>query len=76
VNSLPFLLTLLLAILAGTASPAWSAHGDTVRSYLEITPGDLDELDALPFIDTVPCAPDEARRLTAEGYRPYGAVKL
>ncbi len=150
--SLPFLLTLLLAAALYSAPPAWSAEAETVRSYLEISPGNLDELEALlttfesaglvsssdaarepvviilhgdealpftrsgyaenrtlidrtalldayqlidvrmcetwmrangiskdellPFVDPVPYAPDEARRLTAEGYRPYGSVRL
>ncbi len=32
--------------------------------------------DLLPFIDTVPYAPEEIRRLEADGYRPYGSVNL
>ena len=32
--------------------------------------------DLLPFIETVPFAPDEARRLEAEGYQPFGSVKM
>lgn len=151
-SSLPFLLTLLLAITVNIPVPALGADGKTIRSYLEITPGNLSELEdllasfesaglltdpdntsdpvviilhgdeaipftrsnyaanralidrtalldayrlidvrmcetwmrangiskdeLLPFIDPVPYAPDEVRKLTAEGYRPYGSVKL
>jgi intracellular sulfur oxidation DsrE/DsrF family protein len=32
--------------------------------------------DLLPFIDTVPFAPDEARRLEADGYQPFGSVNM
>jgi len=32
--------------------------------------------DLLPFIETVPFAPDEARRLEAEGYQPFGSVSM
>ncbi|MAT84660.1 MAG: hypothetical protein CMQ43_08960 [Gammaproteobacteria bacterium] len=31
--------------------------------------------DLLPFIDTVPLAPEEVDRLEREGYRSYGAVR-
>ena len=32
--------------------------------------------DLLPFIETVPFAPDEARKLEAEGYQPFGSVRM
>ena len=32
--------------------------------------------DVPPFIDTIPFAPEEIRRLEAEGYAPYPAVQL
>lgn len=148
------LLALLMVLLTTTALapvPVAAADGETVRSFLEITPGNLTELEALvstleaadilssnvtsepvvvilhgdealpftrsryaenrslvdrtalldayrlldvrmcrtwmqengisdndllPFVDTVDFAPEEARRLTAEGYQPYGSVNL
>jgi len=32
--------------------------------------------DLLPYIETVPYAPEEVRKLEAEGYLPFGAVRM
>jgi len=37
---------------------------------------DVSSEELLPYIDTVPYAPDEIRRLEAEGYQPFSAVKM
>lgn len=36
----------------------------------------FDESDLLPFVEAVPRAPDEIRRLEQAGYRPYPSVTL
>lgn len=36
----------------------------------------LDQSDLLPFVDTVPLAPEEVQRLGREGYVPYSKVTL
>jgi len=146
------LLTTLLLTTMLLPQAAAAADGDTIRSYLEITPADLDDLEALlttleqspdsaappangepiililhgdeafpftrtgyaankslvdrtalldaynlievkmcetwmnengvtqgdllPFIETVPYAPDEVRKLEAEGYQPFGSARM
>lgn len=35
----------------------------------------VDREDLLPFVDTVPLAPEEVDRLERDGYLPYGAVR-
>jgi intracellular sulfur oxidation DsrE/DsrF family protein len=142
----------LIGMLLLFSSPAMAASGDSVRSYLEISPSNLDDLETLlttlersldtavpgadvepivlilhgdeavpftrrqyqanrslvdrtalldayslldvrmcetwmmendvqrsdlpPFIETIRYAPDEVRKLEAEGYQPFGSVKM
>lgn len=37
---------------------------------------DVEQSDLPPFIDTIRFAPDEVRKLEAEGYQPFGSVKM